>query len=167
MDLEQIKILFETERDIPYRIPLSISETNNCCAGKHVRLKQKLESLGIPFRWRICWFRWSDLPIPKDILNLPHTDESTHLYLELFIDGTWLTLDASWDKGLAAILPVSIWSEPFKGTPIAVPAYQTLSPEESETYMNSLADEEAEEDLQKNGLFFQALNTYLNEIRQR
>lgn len=161
-----IQNLFETERDIPFRIPLSISEINNCCAGKNIRLKQALETLGIPVRSRICWFRWSDLKLPKELQDIPHTDESSHLYLEILINDKWFPLDASWDKGLSSILPVSFWSIPFGGTSVGVPAYKTLSPEESEAYMNSLTDEEAVEDLQKNGQFFEAFNAYLDGIRK-
>lgn len=156
---------FEKERDLPFRIPLSAGETDACCLGKHLRLRAALEALGFPVRWRICWFRWSDLKLPQPLLEIPHEDESSYLYIEANIGGNWLALDASWDPGLASILPVNAWTEPFSGMPVGVPAHKILSPEESATFMDALTPEAAEDDLHKNGDFVKELNEYLHQIR--
>lgn len=165
IDWKSAKDIFEKERDTPYRIPLSLQDVDDCCAGKHIRLRKNLEALGISVRWRICWFKWSDTSIPENIRSIPHEDECSHLYIEVELNNNWVAIDASWDLGLASILPVSVWSEPFTGTSVGVPAYKTLSPEESEIFMNAFTSEETEEDLRKNGAFFKALNVYLEEIR--
>lgn len=164
-DLEKAQAFFEHEQTIPYRIPLSVDETDNCCAGKHIRLKKNFEELGIPTRYRICWFRWSDTPIPSTLRTLPHEDDCTHLYLEILIDDHWLPVDATWDPGLAPLLPISLWSTPFNGTTVAVPSYKTLSPEDSEADMRAFNVEVVEQDLKKNGIFFKALNDWLVDVR--
>ncbi len=156
---------FLKERDTPFRIPLSSQETDNCCAGKHIRLREALESLGIPVRWRICWFRWSDISLPNYLQTVPHEDDCSHLYLEIKLNTDWVILDASWDPSLASILSVGIWSEPFSGTQVGVPAYKTLSPEESEEFMKACTPEATAEDLRKNGTFFKVLNDYLEKVR--
>ncbi len=77
---------FEKIRDVPYRIPLSDSEVDNSCSGKSFRLKKILEKFGYPTRFQVCEFRWSDLHLPQELLLVPHSDISTHVYVETKVD---------------------------------------------------------------------------------
>lgn len=155
---------FNHERDIPYCIALHPGESNNSCAGKNLRLLALLREKGMEARQRICWFHWSDLPLPKEVLDLPHDDEATHLYLEMKYGDSWMAIDASWDAGIASVLPVNTWEEGRSMT-IAVPASRTLSPEESDAYMQSLNGQDAEDDLKKNSSFYLAINRWLDAVR--
>ncbi len=47
---------FTKIRDIPYRIPLSSEEEDQCCTGKHKRLFGVLQEAGYKIRWRVCTF---------------------------------------------------------------------------------------------------------------
>lgn len=158
--------LFNSERDIPYRIPLSADETDDCCSGKHERLLRKFRDAGVEARQRICWFRWSDVPLPQDVAAVPHDDDCTHLYLEVKTNDVWNIVDATWDPGLASVFQVNEWTD---GTDmaVAVPATKTLSPEESETYMRSLTSADTEKDLAKHREFYRAFNAWLERIRVR
>jgi hypothetical protein len=73
---------FNRVRDIPYRIPLSPDEPDNCCSGKAERLHKVFTDAGYEVRDRVCTFRWNDLNLPKELLEVPHEDECTHSYLE-------------------------------------------------------------------------------------
>ncbi len=165
LDDRFIRSAFEHERNIPYRIPLSLQEVDDCCAGKHIRLRKVLESQGIPTRYRICWFKWSDTPIPQELCAIPHEDDCTHLYLEIKIDGVWRILDATWDPGVASVFPTSVLDDSLQSTRVGVPAYKTLSPEDSEEDMRNFTPEVVERDLKINGAFFRAFNEWLENIR--
>lgn len=89
--------IFNTIRDIPYRIPLSSKEKDECCSGKHIQLKNIFENMGIKSRFRVCSFQWSDMNLPEKITHIPHEDNSTHVYLEVFIENNWKNIDATWD----------------------------------------------------------------------
>ncbi len=81
-------------RDIPYKIPTSIKETDYCCSGKHEILFDLLKSLGLQARYRICLFLWSSLNLPPKLKKIPHENDCTHTYLEINIKGKWKILDA-------------------------------------------------------------------------
>lgn len=157
-----VKALFESERDIPYRIALSQNERNDSCAGKNLRLKEALLKAGLDVRYRICYFNWSTLDLPKHLQDQIGKDEGTHLYLEVKLENEWEIVDVSWDKRLSSVLPVNEWGQKME---IAVTPTKIMSPEEGEEYLSSLTDEDASKDLEINGTFYQALNTWLEEIR--
>lgn len=54
-------------RDIPYKILISIKETDYCCSGKHEILFELLKSLGLKVRHRVCMFLWSSLNLPLEL----------------------------------------------------------------------------------------------------
>lgn len=104
MDYEAATEIFNKVRDIPYRIPLSINEKDNCCSGKHTLLLQELTKLGYECRYKVCSFNWDTLALPDKLFALPHENKSTHVFLEVKIDNDWKTVDATWDKGLSQYL---------------------------------------------------------------
>ena len=53
--------LFNSVRDIPYRIPLDPEEEDRCCSGKHEKLFNLLKKEGFKVRYRVCVFLWSSL----------------------------------------------------------------------------------------------------------
>jgi len=160
----QAKDAFVRARSIPYRIPLSFDEPNQSCVGKHQQFKDEIETLGYQTRWVEVAFRWSDLPIPKEILVIPHDDETTHAYLEILIDGNWLVVDLTWDEGLVFVLPVNEWTD-FGNMKIAVPVIRRI-PEEQMWIHRERSTEEEREEFQRNKDFFAAVNEWLEIIRK-
>jgi len=157
---------FKQVRDIPYRIPLTPGERDDCCSGKAERLLYVFTQAGYAARYRVCTFRWSDLDMPSELLQVPHEDDCTHVYLEVeIVPGEWKVVDATWDKGVNAILPVNEW-DGTSNTMVAVPVRECFSLEQSLAYMRQSATSEALlVDLAQNGQFYQAFNNWLEEQR--
>lgn len=163
-DLSAAIAAYRAERDLPYRIPLAEGEENRCCSGKHARLKAALERDGWEVRNRIGRFKWSDVPLPAEVLKAPRQDKATHLFLEVKVHGQWQTVDASWDPGLAAILPVTDW-DGTRSVLIAVPCYVVMDVEEGDAYLQGLTADDATIDQRASGQFYKALNAYLEKVR--
>jgi 8-oxo-dGTP diphosphatase len=109
------------------------------------------------------------MKLPKDLLRIPHEDLCQHVFLEYKQGDEWRVLDITWEQSLMSVLPFVDW-DGVSSTALAVPADKWLSPEESERIM--LLEGEAlrkatEEDLQKNGIFYAALNAYLEGVREK
>ncbi len=160
-----LRPLFQEIRDIPYRIPLSLAEVDDCCSGKHRRLKAELEAHGLVVQWQVCRFRWSELSLPQVLLDIPHEDDSTHVYLRVLINDTWIDLDATWDAGLRTILPVNDW-DGVSSTSIAVLEIERFSLEKSAEIMEEETPQEVEKDLKRNGAFYHVFNAWLAEVRK-
>lgn len=156
----QLVTIFNQIRDIPYKIPTSIDEVDCCCSGKHVVLKKEFEKLGYECKYRVCSFKWSELNLPSELYEVPHQDDSTHVYLEIKINGEWKNIDATWDNGITKILPVNKW-DGESDTRIAVPVIEFFSDEESDKIMTSEDAEVVEKDLKTNGEFYNAFNSWL------
>ncbi len=156
---------FEAIRDTPYAIPLSLSGTDDCCSGKHRRLKAQLEALGLKTDWQVCSFKWSDLDLPEEVRAVPHTDDSTHVFLRVLIGSDWIDVDATWDAALAQLLPVNEW-DGKTSTKIAVPAIELFSLEKSSKIMDQENPQDVVQDLAVNGLFYKAFNEWLAEVRK-
>lgn len=157
---------FNKIRDIPYRIPLSLDEPNDCCTGKAERLCKILKDNGYEVRFRICTFKWKDLNIPAELQNIPHDDNSSHIYCEINLQGTWIIMDATWDQQLRGLYPINEWNGK-SDTTIAVPAGEIFSPAKSlDYYQHTSSPEAVIADLKLNGAFYQAFNEYLETYRQ-
>ncbi len=155
---------FEKVRDIPYRIPLSLNEEDDCCSGKHKKLYDALTTQGYEVRYRVCAFVWSSLNLPFELSNVPHDNDCTHTYLEIKIDGSWKILDATWDK-LLKIFHINEW-DGKSGTEIAVKPTRIFSPRKSlEIVMNSQTEEAIKKDLEINGKFYKGFNEWLDKNR--
>ncbi|NBT37357.1 MAG: hypothetical protein EBT21_04455 [Actinobacteria bacterium] len=159
---ESLRDAFYRERNVPYKIPLSTTEQDDCCSGKHARLLREWALSGVEIRQRVCWFRWSDLALPDEVAKIPH-DDCTHVFLEANVDGDWKVVDATWDPGLAAALPINEWNASMA---IAVPPTRLLSPEESSAYMAASTVKEDETYLARHREFFQGLNEWFEQARK-
>lgn len=165
MDIKKAKIKFATIRDVPYRMPLSIEEDDNCCVGKHIRLKKELEELGYEVRYRTCAFKWSDFHLPEKLQNIPHENDCTHLYLEFKNNNIWHTLDATWDQKLSPTFQINDW-DGKTSTDIVVPALETLSVEKSNEIVDTCYVKEVfDKDIKLNGVFYNAFNIWLESLR--
>ena len=157
-------VAFERARDIPYHLALFEDEPNHSCVGKHQQLKDELEKMGYGVRWVEAAFRWSELPLPQVILALPHDDDTTHAYLEVQVNDEWLTIDCTWDKGLAAVLPVNEWGN-LGNMKIAVPVLRRIP--EAEMWINrETSDQDTADELHRNREFFSAINEWLDQNRK-
>lgn len=157
---------FEKARDIPYRIPLTLEEPDECCTGKADMLFKELSKGGYNVRYRLCTFKWSSINLPKELQAIPHEDDSSHTYLEIEIDGKWKIIDATWDKGLRNLFVVNEW-DGKSDTEIAVSCLECLSPEKSLEYIKHISNSEAiVSDLKVNGEFYQAFNEWLRINRK-
>lgn len=156
--------MFNKVRDIPYRIPLTSTEEDRCCSGKMKQLKQMLEQAGYQARYRICEFRWSDIPLPNEVSEVPHEDLVTHVYLEVKINGSWVIVDPTWDSGVKSVLPVNEW-DGKSDTQVAVPVLKTYGLKKSLEVIKSENKEVIEADLAKNGEFYKAFNSWLEKVR--
>lgn len=166
MDKKFIKA-FEEIRDIPYRIPLSAHDTDDCCSGKANRLMTIFEMAGKEVRYRVCSFLWSDLNLPNSLQQTPHEDLCTHVYLEVKDGDRWIVIDPTWDRALEEVLPVGMW-DGKKDTVLGVPVRDTFSPEESSRCMQESKDIQViEDDLKKNGSFYKIFNKWLEECRNK
>jgi uridine kinase len=157
---------FRSVRDIPYRIPLSLTETDECCTGKHKILLKKFVELGIPVRWRVCSFRWSDLKLPIELTRVPHENDSTHAFLEVNMNGRWIVVDATWDSALKDVLSINDW-DGISDTPVAAPVIELFSLEKSKQIMENENPDETKKDLEKNGVFYDAFNQWLENVRRK
>lgn len=162
---ERLNKIFQGVRDIPYRIPLSTEEEDRCCSGKAKKLKELLEQEELQVRYRVCEFKWSDFEkIPSSVSSVPHNDDSTHVYLEVLIDGTWVIVDPTWDKGLSGYFEVADW-DGCTDTPIAVKPLAIYDIEKSQRIMVEESKKAIEKDLEINGKFYAAFNEWLDSIR--
>ena len=156
--------LFNSIRDTPYKIPLKWGEEDNCCSGKHEKLFKLLKKHGYKVRYRVCVFLWSSLNLPPELVKIPHEDDCTHTYLEIFLDNDWKTLDATWDSKLRKLFHINEW-DGKSNTETAVKPTKNFSPQKSLEIMNNQNENTIKKDLEINGKFYKAFNEWLEENR--
>lgn len=166
-----VKKVFYQVRDIPYRTPLSLDETEGehggSCLYKVELLKKLLEAEGLECRYRIGTFLWSQLNLPDEIIKAEHNDNGEHVWLEVWINNKWIILDPSWDIGLAKVFSINSW-DGISDTELSVKLIEILDVSASADIMNFDNYEEAFlEDLAINGEFYKALNKYFDKIRSK
>jgi hypothetical protein len=166
---------FAFVRDIPFRMPLSLGDPDYSCAGKHVILRTLLSSLGLKVRYALCRFSWNSLDISESLKQIPHEDVN-HVYLEVYDEehARWMSVDATWDKGLSSKLPVSEW-DGRSDTMIAVKPIENLKPIETQEEFDEWLDSPPSMDewlslpldspSKVNGRFYEALNGWVESIR--
>lgn len=157
--------IFNSIRDVPYRISLKWDEEDNCCSGKHAKLLALLTKHGYRARYRVCVFLWSSLNLPEELEKIPHDDDCTHTYLEIHLNNEWKILDATWDSGLRNIFHVNEW-DGKSDTEIAVKQTKIFTPEKSLEIVNNQNKELIEKDLKINGKFYEAFNEWLEKNRK-
>jgi hypothetical protein len=159
----KIEEIFESIRDIPYRIPLSLEDASVDCDKKHKMLAEALTKEGFTVRFRVCSFLWSKQSIPKEILDIPHVDTCEHLFLEIFRDGQWDILDISWDKGLQKVFTICEWDK--KDNALALVYIEMYPPDYSKPLTHNESEESFLEDIYTSGKFYDALNKWLEQVR--
>jgi hypothetical protein len=75
-----------------------------------------------------------------------------------------MTVDATWDRGLAPKLPVSEW-DGRNDTIIAVKSIEILKPIELQDEFDKVVDVRWAKLIKANGKFFEALNKWMESIR--
>ena len=163
--------IFNQVRDIPYRIPLALDETEGkyggSCLYKVELLKKLLEAEGLECRYRIGTFLWGQLNLPDEVIKAEHNDRGEHVWLEVLINNQWIILDPSLDIGLAKIFSINSW-DGISDTKLAVKPIEILDVSTSADIMDFDNYEEAFlEDLAINGEFYKELNNYLDQIRSK
>ena len=167
MNNEIIKI-FNEVRNIPFRIALSKDDECLDCAGKSIILRKKLEEIGVKTRFAVCYFYWINMGFPDDVNKISHDKDCTHTFVEVLINDKWIKLDPSWDKALEKIFPISYFDGEHD-TILAVKPAGIFDPEKSERIMKNQEnnyDNVINEDLARNGEFYEAIDNYLEEIRK-
>ena len=103
--------------------------------------------------------------MPEPLKQIPHEDRAIHVYLEVYNkeQARWMTVDATWDKGLASKLPVSEW-DGRSDTILAVKPTESLPPIESQEEFDKL-ESRKQQAIKVNGKFFEALNKWTESIR--
>lgn len=155
---------FERIRDIPYRIPLSTQEIDQCCSWKAKMLKAILESQWYEVKYRICSFRRSDMNLPDNVSSVEHEDLSSHVYLEVLINKKWINVDPTRDIKIKNVLPVETWNWK-ESTGIAVKPLELFDHETSRKIMEDESKEGIEDDLVVNWKFYEAFNNWLEMNR--
>ena len=160
-----VSTVFQSIRDIPYVIPLSLGEVDRCCRGKHRELKELFTDCGFQVRYRVCSFLWSSIDLPKDVCAISHDDLSSHVYLEVLINAVWTVVDATWDIGLISIFHINHW-EDIPDMYIAVQPLKIYTPEKSNRIMREISDQLILDDLHRHGPFYHALNQWFDDVRR-
>lgn len=163
MDITDLIETFENIRDVPYSIPLEFDEPDNCCSGKATRLKNYFESQGLKARYRVVDFKWSKLCLPEYVLDAAHSDDSTHVFVEVKLGDEWKKVDPTWDKGLSKTLPIAEW-DGASDTILAVPIERYYDDETSEALMR-FNKEEFDKERAENLQFYQRINDWLKTVR--
>jgi hypothetical protein len=120
--LNNLILLFEEVRFLSYHLPESQSDTNNSCWTKNRILYAKLKEAGYSIRYGVCSFLWDKQKLPKEITSMVQKNIDFHLFVELEVGNSWITLDASNDPSLSpekwdgktstklAVIPKKIYS---------------------------------------------------------
>lgn len=159
---------FRYVRDIPFKLHTDFEEVDYSCYGKHKILKKLLESTGLKVRPRVCENLWSDFTLlPNEIMEIPHEDEINHVYLEVKIKNKWYPIDASLDKALEPVIPVTEW-DGKKGTSICVNPTALYHPEDTLYIFEEKEDFRLfKKFMKKNEGFYRAINQWFENIRKK
>lgn len=100
--------LFNKVRDIPFRLT---GKNSMYCSKKCKLLKRELKDIGIESKIMVGNFKWTDLALPKNILQFIDKDSEGHAFLSVYIPETnkWVSIDPTWDMALREVFQISIW----------------------------------------------------------
>ena len=103
-------VLFERGRDLSYAYPASrdagevLRLGRGSCSGKHYLLGEFYRRLGVRVRNMLCTHRFNESPLPfsAEMQAMLRKDEiiDVHDYLQIHVDGRWIDVDATWERGL-------------------------------------------------------------------
>lgn len=163
--MKELTAAFYRIREIPYRIPLSLTEPDQCCSGKTKQLFAVCESLWIPCRYRVVEFLWSDSGLPNEVSEISHDDLCTHVFLEILLWNEWYYADPTRDSWLRSVFQISerdwVSSTYFAVKPIRFYDLQTSH----EIMMWDSTEQEIIDDLEKHRPFYKSLNLWFEEVR--
>ncbi|AEA47332.1 transglutaminase domain-containing protein [Archaeoglobus veneficus] len=120
---EAVVRVFERVRDIPYgtigsRHPLDVYRMNRgTCSGKHFLLRELYLALGVEVKDMLCFHRYAELPRNIDyppelkaLLERYFGIPDFHNFIKVYVDGRWVTLDATFDSPLENYFVVNKWN---------------------------------------------------------
>lgn len=159
---KEIVELFEKVQRVPYFLLRHrdsrklFSLNKGCCAEKVVWLGNKFKSLGLPVRYFLIEFKWEDLPIPDEVLDLKGKGPDYHLAMKTKIDGNWIWIDPTWDPALGKLgFPITEGWDGKNDTLLAVKPLKIKG-----------FEPEDPSDTDLDGEFWNAFNKYLENARQ-
>lgn len=107
--VEKIKQLCTTVRDIPYKVTESLDPAdvlkNNAgsCTPKHLLLAQYLKKIGVPLKILAVSYCYNKIPLnyPESMKRLVEKMPLTHhTALKIKVDNKWVIIDVTWDSNL-------------------------------------------------------------------
>ena len=158
--MEEIIKVFNEVRDLPYHCPECLDEEDYRCWGKHRILLKKLLELGYKARLRVCDFIWNEQKLPEEIKSLAPEEKARHPFVEVYLNGKWVILDATMDSGV----PMHNKWDGKSDCKIGVKCSKIYSPEES-IELEKQEREEYEENFRKYEKFHKAFNKFFEGFR--
>lgn len=152
----RIKI-FESIRDIPYRIGRQENDTS--CRAKSKILGDLLTRTGLKCQTVRGISQWSELGLPINILDLIKRPIFNHFFVRVYIpeNKNWVNVDATWDIGLQRKFRISRWNG-LSDTPLAC---QVTKIEKLKPFDLSFRDFNPKDD------FTKLLNNWFSNIRSK
>ncbi len=100
--------IFNNVRDLPFKIT---GKDSMYCSKKCTLLKRRLANIGIESKIMIGNFKWTDIALPKNIIQLINKDREQHAFLRVCIPETkkWVDVDPTWDNSLRDVFQISKW----------------------------------------------------------
>jgi len=168
--------LFEHVREIPYGYPASrepaevLQQSRGSCSGKHYLLGELFRMLGLPVRHMICKHRFNESPLvfPPPMQQMLRKNEivDLHDYLQVEIDGSWVDVDATWERGLREFgFPVNEeWDGRSPMLLTVVPEDVAVAEEDPERLKEELLSKLTPRQRTLRRQFLEALNTWVQEL---
>jgi transglutaminase-like putative cysteine protease len=120
---EAVVKVFQRVRDIPYgvigsRDPVKVLEENKgTCSGKHLLLAALYRTMGLNVKDMVAFHKYETLPrnveYPEElkvILKKGDGIPDYHNFIKLYVNGNWLTLDATFEENLKEYFVVNYWN---------------------------------------------------------
>lgn len=168
--------LFEHVRDIPYYYPSSrdpnevLERGRGSCSGKHYLLGELYRLLGLEVRHMICTHRFNESPIvfPGPMQEMLRKNEivDLHDYLQIALDGEWVDIDATWERGLREFgFPVNEDWDGKSGMLLSVvPEDFTIAERDPETRKEELLSKLPPRQRTLRKHFLEALSNWVQEL---
>ncbi len=168
--------LFERVRDIPYYYPSSrdpnevLERGRGSCSGKHYLLGELYRLLGLEVRHMICTHRFNESPIvfPAPMQEMLRKNEivDLHDYLQIALDGEWVDIDATWERGLREFgFPVNEdWDGKSAMLLSVVPEDLTIAERDPDTLKEELLSKLPPRQRTLRKQFLEALSNWVQEL---
>ena len=120
---EAVVKVFQRVRDIPYgvigsRDPVKVLEANKgTCSGKHFLLAALYRVMGLNVKDMVAFHKYESLPrnveYPEELKVILQKGDGIpdyHNFIKLYVNGNWLTLDATFEEDLKEYFVVNDWN---------------------------------------------------------